>query len=97
MVSDSEQLKPVMLLHNDFLMDDKSARYDADVRVLTYWMPTTYYGSQRVSVHFMNGYPKMVVVIYGGTDIRSSAIKTVGQLRMALALAGLEEVKIVNP
>ncbi len=96
MVSDDEKLKPVMLLHNDFLMDDKSARYDADVRVLTYWMPTTYYGPQRVSVHFMNGYPKMVVVIYGGTDIRSSAIKTVGQLRMAFALAGLD-IKIENP
>ena len=96
MVNDSEQLKPVMLLHNDFLMDDKSARYDADVRVLTYWMPTTYYGPQRVSVHFMNGYPKMVVVIYGGTDIRSSAIKTVGQLRQAFSLAGLD-IKIENP
>ena len=96
MVNDNELLKPVMLLHNDFLMDDKSARYDADVRVLTYWMPTTYYGSQRVSVHFMNGYPKMVVVIYGGTDIRSSAIKTVGQLRQAFALAGLD-IKIENP
>ena len=96
MVSDEEKRKPVLLLHNDFLMDDKSARYDADVRVLTYWMPTTYYGPQRVSVHFMNGEPKMVCILYQGTDIRSSAIKTVGQLRQAFDLAGLD-IKIENP
>lgn len=94
MVTDNTMLNPVLLLNNGFTLEDKTDRLKMDVRVLTYSLPDHDTCKQRVSVHFIDGLPRMTYIGCYLTTIRSGAIKTVGQLRIALAIAGITEISI---